>query len=130
MNSTLSGWFYRFCGGFDICFNRSCQTTDGGAIFCSHCLGNLLNRLKISWASKGETRFDDINSQTSQLPRNHQLLVYIQGRSRALFPIPERGVKDYDTVRLQLLIHSSVCRHSRVARPQSILDTRYFLLNY
>ena len=98
MNTPLHCRFNRFARPLNVTPSGAGQAADGGAVCRAHLASNFLHRLKITRAGKGKPGFNDIDPQSSQLSRNHQLLFHIQGGPRRLFPVPQGGVKDQNAL--------------------------------
>src|SRR5690606_38822794 len=56
--------------------------------------GDLLHRLQITGACRGETCLHDVYAQARQLVCNIEFLVDMQGSARALLAIAQRSIKD------------------------------------
>jgi hypothetical protein len=82
----------------NVLFRSSRQAADGGAVGGAHLARDLVHRLKIPRAGKGEPGFDDVHPKSSQLPRDRKLLIHVKGGPGGLFAVPQGGVKDQNAV--------------------------------
>src|SRR5687768_3383471 len=88
--------FEGFSGGIDVLLNCSRQPANRAAL---DDLRYLLDRLEVARRGDGESGFDNVYAQPLELPSDLQLLLNIQRSPRRLLPIPQRGVKNENSVR-------------------------------
>ena len=77
----------------DIALDRTCKAENGRVHPRIHDAGD---GLALDIARYGETRLDVIDTEVIESLRDLHFLVRIEGDTRSLLPIPERGVKYLD----------------------------------
>ena len=87
-----------FCGLRDVSWIRSCQCTNPtiGNLFGDH-----LHRLRVTFARRGKTCFDDVYPQFFQLSRNTDFLRRGHRRPRTLLAVTQSRIKN-----VKLVVHA------------------------
>src|SRR5436305_10876494 len=82
-------------GGIDVGYVGASQPGDHGAL---HLARDLLHGLEITRRGDGEAGLDHVDAKPSQLLRDLQLLLGVEGDAGRLLAVAQRGVEDQYSV--------------------------------
>src|SRR3989338_8746579 len=95
------GVLYRFPSGVNVRFGGSCKRADDGPLYL---LRYLPNRIEFPGGSDRKTCLDDVNIKARKLPRDKELLIHREARSRALLAVAQCRVEYEDLLHFSCLL--------------------------
>jgi len=95
MDTRMSRSFYGLPGAVDIQLVGARQSR---YLCFFYFLGDLSDRVKVTFGGNGKTRLNDINAEFFQLPGHHQLFFRVHAVAGRLFPISQCRVENINAV--------------------------------
>src|SRR3954467_3929108 len=91
MNAGFIGVFEGFGTSVDVLSNRPCQPRNGR---CAYLRRYTAYRFEIAFGSNGESRFQNIDIETFQLPRHLQLVFDVHAEPGSLFTVTQCRIEN------------------------------------
>jgi hypothetical protein len=95
VDTTALGGLEGLGAGVDILSHGAAEAGDDGFF---QALGNFLHGLKVTRRGRRKTRLDDVHAQLFQLDGDLHFFLGIQAGPGSLFPVPQGGIKDINSV--------------------------------